>query len=249
MEFQGKTVIVTGGGGYIGGTIGAELSERGASVALFDLNAESVRAAASKLKNTEAFAVDLTDCAAVEKTIGEVMTRFGRIDFLVNSAGGSARNRNKLFAEQDMAVIREVIEVNLFGALHTIHAVAPHMIRQKKGKIVNLSSIVAVGGVETCADYAAAKGGIIAVTRTLAMELGPHNIHVNCVCPGKVQRPGEKPADLDAFAHRYSFLNRICNAEDVANLVLFLLSEKADYITGQNYIIDGGRSLGLKGDH
>ena len=155
----------------------------------------------------------------------------------------------KPFAEQDMNVIRGIIEMNLFGALHVIHAVVPHMFRQNYGRIVNLSSLVALGGVEGCADYAAAKGGIIAATKTLAMEFGPHNVNINCVCPGKVQRPGEMPADPEAFARNHSFLNRICSADDIAELVLFLLSEKADYITGQNYIIDGGRSLGLKGDH
>ncbi|OQA86542.1 MAG: 3-oxoacyl-(acyl-carrier-protein) reductase FabG [Lentisphaerae bacterium ADurb.Bin242] len=249
MCFQGKTAIVTGGGGYIGGAIGSKLSGEGASVALFDLDAEKVHAVAAGLKNAKAYAVDLTDPSAVEKAVGEASAHFGKIDFLVTAAGGSARSRSRLFAEQSMNVVREVIEINLFGVLNAIHAVAPQMIRRKWGKIVNLSSLVAVGGVEGCADYAAAKAGVIAATRTLAMEFGPYNIQINCVCPGKVQRPGEMPADPEAFAHRHSFLNRICFADDIAGLVLFLLSEKADYITGQNYIIDGGRSLGLKGDH
>jgi len=123
------------------------------------------------------------------------------------------------------------------------------MISRQQGKIVNISSLVAIGGVEGCADYAAAKAGIISATRTLAMELGPHNININCVCPGKVQRPTEMPPDPLLFARKHSFLDRLCRAEDIASLTLFLLSEEAACITGQNYIVDAGRSLGLKGDH
>lgn len=121
--------------------------------------------------------------------------------------------------------------------------------QRERGKIVNISSLVVVGRVAGCADYAAAKAGIIAATRTLAMELGPHSINVNCVCPAKVQRPSEMPTAPLLFARRHSFLNRLCRAEDIAAWVLFLLSEEAACITGQNYIVEAGRSLGLKGDH
>ncbi len=248
MSFQGKTAIVSGGGGYIGGTICEELAAQGVKVAVFDLDLERAQKVASGLENAKAFAVDLTDYSEVKVALADAARHFGKIDFLVTSAGGSARSRIKPFVSQEMSVIRQVIEMNLFGALNCIHAVAPLMFERNGGKIVNISSLVAVGGVAGCSDYAAAKAGIISATRTLAMEFGPHNININCVCPGKVQRPNAMPADPEAFAHRHSFLNRICFAHDVAELVLFLLSDKADYITGQNYIIDGGRSLGLKGD-
>lgn len=249
MNFQGRTAIVTGGNGYIGGTISRKLLEQGASVAIFDITLENARKTAEEFENAYPVSVDLTNPDSVQAAVAGTIKHFGKADLLVTSAGGSARSRMKPFAEQDMNVIRGIIEMNLFGALHVIHAVVPHMFRQNYGRIVNLSSLVALGGVEGCADYAAAKGGIIAATKTLAMEFGPHNVNINCVCPGKVQRPGEMPADPEAFARKHSFLNRICSADDIAELVLFLLSEKADYITGQNYIIDGGRSLGLKGDH
>lgn len=249
MSFQGKTAVVTGGGGYIGGVICRKLLEQGAAVAVFDIAEENARKTAEGFEQAYPVSVDLKDSGSVRNAVAAVAERFGSIDLLVTAAGGSARQKIRPFVQQELSVIREIIEMNLFGALNTIHAVAPQMFRQNSGKIVNLSSLVAVGGVEGCADYAAAKAGIIAATRTLAMEFGPHNIRINCVCPGKVQRPGEMPADPEAFARRHSFLNRICFADDIAELVLFLLSEKSDYITGQNYIIDGGRSLGLKGDH
>jgi NAD(P)-dependent dehydrogenase (short-subunit alcohol dehydrogenase family) len=248
MSFQGKSAIVTGGAGYIGGAICRQLAEQGANVAVFDINRQRVEEVASSLPGAKAFAGDLADCAAVKAVVAEAAQIFGSVDFLVTCAGGSARSRIKPFAAQDMGVIREVIETNLFGALHAIHSVAPLMIERTCGKIVNISSIVALGGKAGCTEYGAAKAAIISATRSLAIELGPHNINVNCVSPGKVQRPDEMPSDQGAFARQHSYLNRICTAEDVAELVVFLLSDKADYITGQNYIIDGGRSLGLKGD-
>jgi 3-oxoacyl-[acyl-carrier protein] reductase len=248
MSLQGKAAIVTGGAGYIGGAICKQLAAQGAKVAVFDLDLGRAESAASDLQEAKAFGVNLTDAVAVRTAVAEAARVFGGIDLLVTCAGGSARSRIRPFAAQDMGVIREVIEVNLFGTLHVIHAVAPLMIERKRGRIVNIASIVALGGMARCAEYGAAKAAIIAATRSLAMEFGPHNININCVSPGKVQRPDELPANQEEFARRYSCLNRICCAEDVAELVLFLLSDKADYITGQNYIIDGGRSLGLKGD-
>lgn len=249
MSFQGKVAMVTGGGGYIGGVLCRELAGQGIRVAVLDCNLAGAQQVAAALPGARAFSVDLTDYQAVSACVAEAEQLLGPCDFLITCAGGSARKRIRPFAGQDMGVVREIIEMNLFGALHPLRAVIPGMIARQRGKIVNISSLVAVGGVEGCADYGAAKAGIIAATRTLAMELGPHNININCVCPGKVQRPGEMPADPLLFARRHSFLNRLCRAEDIAALVLFLLSEEAACITGQNYIVDAGRSLGLKGDH
>ncbi len=249
MSFKDQMAIVTGGGGYIGSTICRELAAKGARIGVLDCNLEAAQKVASELPGARAFAVDLTDYNAVSDCVVEAEQLLGSCNLLVTSAGGSARSHIRKFADQDMSVIREIIEMNLFGALNSLRAVIPGMIARQRGRIVNISSLVAVGGVEGCADYAAAKAGIIAATRTLAMELGPHNININCVCPGKVQRPNEMPADPMLFARKHSFLNRLCRAEDIASLALFLLSEEAACITGQNYIVDAGRSLGLKGDH
>lgn len=140
--------------------------------------------------------------------------------------------------------------MNLFGTFYCTRAVIPYLIEQNSGVILNISSLVALGGIKGCSDYGAAKGGIIAATKAWAMEFGPHNIRVNCVCPGKVQRPDEMPADPLAFAHKHSFLNRLCTADDIAEVAIFLLDDdKSGFITGQNYVVDGGRSLGLKGDN
>jgi len=249
MRFKDQTAIVTGGGGYIGGTLCRKLAAEGARVAVLDCNAAAAQRVAAELPGACAFAVDLTDYQAVVECVAGAERSLGPCGILVTSAGGSARRRIRPFADQDMSVIREIIEMNLFGAMNCLRAVLPGMIARERGGIVNISSLVAVGGVEGCADYAAAKAGIIAATRTLAMELGPRGIRINCVCPGKVQRPGEMPADPLLFARKHSFLSRLCRAEDIASLALFLLSDEAGCITGQNYIVDAGRSLGLKGDH
>ena len=130
MNFQGRTAIVTGGNGYIGGTISRKLLEQGASVAIFDIALENARKTAEEFENAYPVSVDLTNPDSVQAAVAGTIKHFGKADLLVTSAGGSARSRMKPFAEQDMNVIRGIIEMNLFGALHVIHAVVPHMFRQ-----------------------------------------------------------------------------------------------------------------------
>jgi len=231
-------IIVTGGNGYIGSTIAEKIREAGARPVVFDLHTE------------DGFEVDITDYAAVEKAVENVVKKYGRVDGLVNCAGGSARREIRPFARQKVEILKHILEMNLFGTFYCTRAVVPYLLAQESGVILNVSSLVALGGIEGCSDYGAAKGGIIAATKAWAMEFGPKNVRVNCVCPGKVQRPDEMPDDPAAFAHRHSFLNRLCTADDVAEVAMFLLDdERSGFVTGQNYVVDGGRSLGLKGDH
>lgn len=240
MKLKNKTAIVTGGCGCIGGAIARALASEGARVIRFDLNA-----APSTGAGGETVLVDLTDPAAVREQVDAAVDRHGRLDILVHCAGGSARARMKNFHEQSLDVVRDVIGVNLFGGLYCIHAAAPHLIAGGGGTIVNIGSTVGVQGLCGCVDYAAAKGALIAATKSLAKELGPHNITVNCVSPGQILR--EPPDDPDAHARRYSVLNRIGTPEDIAGLVLYLTLPEAGFITGQNVIVDGGRSLGMMG--
>ncbi|MBR2372925.1 MAG: SDR family oxidoreductase [Lentisphaeria bacterium] len=242
-----EVVIITGGAGYIGGTTAERFARSGKQVIIFDINRERVEEVASRI-GAKGMVVNITDYREVTAAVEQVIAEFGKVDILVNAAGGSARSRMKRFADQDMEVIRDVIDMNLYGCLNCTRAIIPSMISRKSGVIVNISSAVALGGIAGCVDYGASKGAIIAATKGLAIELGQDNIRVNCVCPGKVQRPAEQPADPHAFAYKHSYLNYIATADDVADLVEFLASSKARYITGQNYVIDGGRSLGLRGD-
>lgn len=238
MKLSHQIAIVTGGGGCIGGTIARKLAKEGAKVIRFDLHpvADPIG---------ESVALDITDQEAVREQVDAVVERHGGIDILVNCAGGSARELMKNFHEQSLEVVRDVIEVNLFGTLNCLHAVSPHMIKGGGGRIINIGSTVGVQGLRGCVDYSAAKGAVIAASKSLAKELGPHNIKVHCVSPGQILR--EPPADPDAHARRYSLLNQIGTPEDIASMVLFLTLPESGFITGQNYIVDGGRSLAMMG--
>ena len=168
---------------------------------------------------------------------------FGRMDVLVHAAGGSARSAMKPLIEQTDEVIQSVLGVNLLGGIYASRAAAREMVRQGEGgRIVNISSVVALEGLRGCVEYAASKGGLIAMTRSLCKELAPCGITVNTVAPGIVQRPGET---TDAV--HTNFLGIRCTAEDVAHVVLFLASDEARFVTGQTYAVDGGRSLAMKG--
>lgn len=246
-----KVAVVVGGGGAIGREIALKLAGEGAKIAVLDMIQESADKVAGEIVKTggEAvgYALDITSYSKVKENIDSIADRFDRIDILVNSAGGSARQKMALYHELPVEVLDWMLAVNLHGPLYCIRAVANHLIKRNYGKIINITSIVALGGMARCVDYAAAKGGIIAATKSLAIELGRYNINVNCVAPGKVQRNMDE-LDHSAFAKQYSYLNRICTQEDIADMVLYLASPESDYITGQNFVVDGGRSLGLKGN-
>ncbi|MBN2712748.1 MAG: SDR family oxidoreductase [Planctomycetes bacterium] len=249
-KLEGKVAIVTGGGGAIGRAICLHLAEAGAKVAVFDLTVDSTDKVAKELldKGCEAapFPVDITNYEAVASAVDEVGKKLGQVSILVNCAGGSAREKLAEYYTQSLDVIHWILNVNLFGALYCIRAVAPIMVKAEEGTIVNVTSIVARGGKKKQVEYGAAKGGIIAATKSLALELGRYNINVNCVSPGLVSR--DKLDDEKSFAHRFSCMNRVCTQDDVARAVLFLALPDSDFITGQDLAIDGGRSLGLKGD-
>ncbi|RRJ94602.1 SDR family oxidoreductase [Opitutaceae bacterium TAV4] len=249
MKLQNQVAIITGGGGVLGGAIARKLAAEGAKIALFDIRQEFAEntAAAITAAGGEATAhgVDITNADDARRNVDDVFARYGRLDILVNCAGGSARKQMKFFHEQTLDVVRDVIAVNLFGMLNCTHAAAKHMVAARFGKIVNIGSTVGVQGLEKSVDYAAAKGAIIAATRALAKELGPHDINVNCVSPGIVLR--EPTADPLAFAKKHSSMNRLCTPDDIANVVVFLTLPESGYIIGQNHIVDGGRSLAMMG--
>ena len=246
-RFSGKAAFVTGAGGYIGGTIARMLAKEGACVAVCDVNEETMLRTVRQIEDAGgraiAIACNVTDSPSVDQAMAQAVNAFGRMDIMVHVAGGGARADCKHLVDQTDDVIKRVLGVNLLGGLYVSRAAARVMVKQGKGgRIVSISSIVALNGLRYCVEYAAAKGGLIAMTRSLCKELAPYGITVNTVAPGVVQRPGERNDAINT-----NFLGVRCTAEDVANVVLFLSSDEAHFVTGQTYVVDGGRGLAMKG--
>lgn len=248
-----KTAFITGAGGYIGTQTAITLARDGINIAVCDISEKSVRTTVDKVNamggNAKGYVSDVTDSTAIEYAVRKAAADFGGLDIMIHIAGGSARIAGGKYVplvEQDENVIDRVLKVNLYGAIWTNRAAAKIMIKQGRGgKIINFASAVGINGLSTCSDYAASKGGVMSLTKSLAKELGPYKINVNAVAPGVVMRPEE--GNDDYRATKTNFLGEKCTAEDIANLVAFLASDKARFITGQTYVCDGGRTLSMKG--
>ena len=250
-----RTAIITGAGGYIGGETAVTLAKQGIKIAVCDINSETIEKTVKRIEDiggcAKGYIMDVTDSKNVDEVISNIVNDFGRIDISIHIAGGSARIAGKdaryvPLVEQEDYVIDRVLKVNLYGAFWVSRAAARVMIKQGDGgKIINFSSAVGLNGLACCCDYAASKGGVIALTKSLAKELGQYKINVNSVAPGVVMRPEEQGGDERAL--KTNVLGEKCLASDVANLVEFMVSDKSDFITGQTYVIDGGRSLSMKG--
>jgi NAD(P)-dependent dehydrogenase (short-subunit alcohol dehydrogenase family) len=251
MKLKDKVAIITGGAGSIGRAVAARLAQEGATVVVADMNLAGARQAAASLNDVGATAlaveVDISSRESIGRMVATVMEKFGRIDVLINNAGGSARivgGKYGSFHESAEQVIDKIIDINLKGPVFCTHAVLKHMIARGEGRIVNVASTTGVQGLECVVDYSAAKGGVIAFTKALAKDVGPLGIRVNCISPGLIPRPNESTER----ALRSNYLkNTVGSPEDVAELILFLASDDSRFIVGQNYIIDGGRCLGMKG--
>ena len=183
---------------------------------------------------------DVRDREAIFSYVEQAVERFGKIDVLVNNAGGSAGLLGKLtrFVDAEPETLYFVLDVNIKGTMNCTQAVLKSMIANKYGKVINMSSIAAICGLYDRVDYAAAKAAQIGMVRALAMEVGEYNICVNCVSPGAIQRDG-------ATWEHMTYLGENGHAgtpKDISDTVLFLASQ--DYITGQNIVVDGGRTLG-----
>lgn len=249
-----KVAFITGAGGYIGGETALTLAKSGVNVAVCDINEETVNRTVDRITEiggtAKGYVFDVTDSKDVDRVVDEIVKDFGRLDIMVHIAGGSARiaGPNAKYVplvEQEDYVIDRVLKVNLYGAFWASRAAARIMIKQGEGgKIINFSSAVGFNGLVGCSGYAASKGGVISLTKSLAKELGPHKINVNSVAPGVVMRP-EEQGEHRAF--KTNLLGEKCTAQDIADLVEFLVSDKAKFITGQTYLIDGGRTLSMKG--
>jgi NAD(P)-dependent dehydrogenase (short-subunit alcohol dehydrogenase family) len=245
MKAIKKTAIVTGAGSGIGRATAYRLAKEGANIVVLDINGNTAKIAADEIirkgGNAKAVQSDIRDSTRIRQIVTEVLDQYGSIDILVNNAGGPAGfykgMKSARFIDSTEDVWRKIIDINLIGTMIVTRAVLDTMVSKRKGKIINIGSVAGVNGLINMVDYSAAKGGVISFTRALAIELGEYNINVNCVSPGSVDTPRGGPP---------TFLGRLGKPEEFASLITFLASDESDFITGQNYIIDGGRVLSTK---
>jgi len=252
QRFEGKTVIVTGGGGGIGGATCRRFAAGGARVAVLDLIAEAAEkvAAAIRAEGGQATAIqcDITDRASVDAAVAATETQLGPIDVLVNNAGWDVF---KPFTKTEPAQWDKLIAINLTGALHMHHAVLPRMVERKAGRIVNIASDAARVGSSGEAVYSACKGGLVAFSKTIAREHARHGITVNVVCPGPtdtallagVAEGAPNPEKLMEAFTRAIPLGRLGQPDDLANAIAFFGSDDASFITGQVVSVSGGLTM------
>lgn len=249
-RFKNKVAIVTGGSGTIGRSVACRLALEGAVVIITGRNESKLKEVKSEINNgygiSEYVVADILKENEVENLFNQVISKYGKLDYLVNVAGGGSRDKMAGLDEQSMDVVRSVIETNLMGTMTCCKYAGREMKKRGEGRIVNTSSIVGVRGLARYSEYAATKAAVTSFTQSLAMELGKWGITVNVVSPGIVQR-GVVADDALSRIQSTNFLNSFGTPEDIANMIAFLLSDEASFITGQNFIVDGGRSLGLKG--
>ena len=266
MSFEGKVAIVTGGARNIGRGIALVLARRGANIVIADIDEEAARKTAEEIAalgvQSMACQMDVTKRDSVQRAVGRVLERFGHIDILVNNAGVIGKPGWAEFfpiREEDWDFC---YQVNVKGMMIVSEVVAEHMKQRRSGKIVNIASISGRQGRPVLPHYAASKAAALNYNQALALQLAPHNINVNAVCPGilrgpmfetlslrywRVNHPGEEPPSVDEAVNEAVQtrvpLKRVQTPEDIGNAVAFFASDDAVNITGQSLNVDGGNFL------
>ncbi len=247
LGLTGQTAIITGGGRGIGAAIARALADEGCNVALVDAGAfAEARAVADAIRGggrrALALEADVSDVAAAERCVGAVLEEFGRLDILVANAGVA---RDAVVWKMTEDQWDEVLDINLKGCFAYCRAIAPALRAQKHGRIVTMASINGLRGKFGQANYAASKAGVMALTKTLARELGSAGVTVNCVAPGLVrtEMTANLPVEVVENAKRESALGRVAEPADVADAVTFLCSARARHITGTVIKVDGGQYI------
>ena len=243
MDLDGKVSIVTGGSRGIGKAICKKLAEEGSSVVMISRNPQTAAAALAEFKENNFkvtnFVADVSQLEEVDLVVKTVIRDFGKIDILVNNAGIAKDNLVLRMKNEEWD---EVMAINLKGTFNCVKSVSRYMVKKRYGKIVNISSVVGLSGNIGQGNYSAAKAGIIGFTKTVAREFASRNITINAVAPGYIETDmtdnllsGAKASFLENIP-----LKRSGTPKDVANLVHFLVSDEASYITGQTVNVDGG---------
>ena len=251
-RFDGKAVVLTGGGGGIGGATCRRLAAEGARVAVLDLNLEAAEKVAAEIRaaggGAEAFKCDIADRASVDAAVAKAEAKLGPIAVLVNNAGWDIF---KPFIKSTADEWQKLIAINLTGALNMHHAILPGMVERKYGRIVNVASDAGRVGSSGESVYAACKGGLISFSKTIAREHARHGITVNVVCPGPTDTAllsgfaaaaGNPDKLLEAFTRAIP-LGRLGKPDDLAGAISFLASDDAGFVTGQVLSVSGGLTM------
>ncbi len=248
-RLQGKVAVITGGNAGIGEAIAKAFAREGALVVITGRRQVELDRVVSDIVKEEgkAFSVagSVTDELRVQETVRQTVQRFGRLDILVNNAG--LGDFGKRLHEIDDPTWMEVLDVNLTGVFRMTRAVLPQMLKQQRGSIVNISSIASLVGIPTLSAYAASKGALDSLTRSLAIDYSKEGIRCNVVNPGLIDTPMaaplmSNPEQLDPILAHYP-IRRAGKPEEVANMVLYLASDEAAWVTGGTFPIDGGMSI------
>ena len=237
MEFKNKTVIITGASVGIGKATAIEFARNGANVCIVDVNAEGLDTLAEEIKsigaNVSSYICDVSDENRVHEVTKEIINQYGKIDILVNNAG--IWRLRKLFAETTSDDWKKIINVNILGLMYFTHEALPGMIENSYGRIINIGSVAGVYGNANMVPYSMTKGAVSSFTKALAKEVADKGITVNNVVPGSVRNEGaNRETEL-------CYMGRNGELEEYAYLICFLASDKAAYISGQDYRIDGCR--------
>lgn len=242
MRFKNKTAIITGASVGIGRAVALKLAQEGAKIALLDINYDKLAAvkkeAEKYTKDVLIFECDVSDEKKVYETVKKAESIFGRTDILVNNAAlWRCQNTFENTSTDDW---KKFININIMGVVYCTKAVLPKMLENKYGRIINVASVAGVYGNANMVHYSATKGAVISMTKALAKEVADKGITVNCVSPGSVS-PSENP-DVNFFeTSELAFMGRTGTNMENANLICFLASDEASYISGQNIQIDGCR--------
>jgi 2-hydroxycyclohexanecarboxyl-CoA dehydrogenase len=243
MRFDEKIALVTGGASGIGKATVMEFARCGATVICADIDekkgAEVVAEAKQSNLTVEYFPINLAESASIRRSAAAILAQHPRIDILVNAAGW---NDLQPFVDNPPDYMDRVIAINLNGTLHLTQALLPAMVAAGKGKIVNISSDAGRVGSSGETTYAAAKGGVIAFTKSLAREVARYSINVNCVCPGPTDTPmlQSRPENLRAAFLKAIPFRRFARPQEIADAVVFFASSRSDYVTGQVLSVSGG---------
>ena len=246
MDIRGKTAVVTGSTKGIGNGIARAYAQAGADVVIVSRHQEDCDRAAAELREkygarTLAVAGDVTKRGDIENIMNKTVEAFGRIDILLNNAGSAITKRAEDLTEADWD---RVVDLDLKAVFFCAQAAGRVMIKQKRGKIINISSILGIVADKQVLPYAVAKGGVLQMTKALALEWAKHNIQVNAICPGYVKTE-MNAADLESDKIGSHLLGKIAmrrfgEVDEIAGAAIFLASEASNYMTGQQIVIDGG---------